>query len=166
MTRFEWLCLDGRIIRAALFAAIAWFSIPAGVARSQSSDFDDWQGFKPGSWCELRTTVEAMDPQGATVASKSTAIAQSRSRQPDNARRGSDDRARRKDFNACGTRALHPGRRNEQISLAEQPKVEIELGGEVQCRRMKAQLTGENETREAIRFRDAVHSPCAASRGV
>lgn len=159
-----------RLLVAAGSVGVLLLALPAAAAFGQTSDFDDWQGFKPGSWCEIRTTVETMDALGTTVAAKSTSITQTElaSIAKDSVtlrvNEGTIEYAGKRFPTPAATLVLRPygQQENEKATVAEQGKVEIELGGEKhQCRTVKVQLAGETGKREVVNvFRDAaVQSP-------
>jgi hypothetical protein len=159
----------GRFVRVTFFAAAAFLSILSDFARGQTVEFDDWQGFKEGSWCEIRTTVETIDKQGA-VDSRGTTTARmilgavTKDAVTLNVAEGTVEYAGKPFPTPASTLVLRQYGQSEsdEISVAEQPKVSFELGEKkFECRSIKAVLTGEKGNREVVTlFVDAsVNSP-------
>lgn len=158
-----------RLLLAACWTGAVLLVLPA-AGFGQTSDFDDWQGFKPGSWCEIRTTVETMDALGTAVAAKSTAITQTElvGAAKDSitlrVKEGTIEYAGKRFPTPAATLVLRPygQQENEKSSVAEQGKTDFDLGGQkIPCQTVKVQLSGENGKREVVNvFRDAaVHAP-------
>jgi hypothetical protein len=160
--------------RRAALQAIALlamlFAGPVATAFAQTSDFEDWQGFKAGSWSEVRTTVESMDSQGTSVASKSVSVTRTTLD-----RVGANSvtlRLQTMRIESNGTQVHAPAamlelrpygqQENEKLAHGQPEKAVIDVGGQrIEGNRLTAKLTSDHGSRDIVStFRDgALHAP-------
>jgi hypothetical protein len=164
------IALRLRAIAAVISSSVMLLAWPAASVFAQSSEFDDWQGFKPGSWSEVRTITEGIDPAGTSVASRSVSVTRKILVNVDKdsvtlrVEKWKVDPDGAETLSPAATLVLRPyGRQDDEKVVEGKPEaVEIEVGGQKFAgRSVKAQLSSENGSRDVLTtFRDeAVHAP-------
>lgn len=156
--------LGRRGLRDLILSAVACLLVFHAPVQAQTVEFDDWAGFKPGSWCELRTTTKTMNEQGDVVSeSVSTARYQLADFTGDvvklNIAKGTVEYEGKVFPTPAATLIVrqYGQAQADKIEIVEQPKEKLEVGiDKVECRSVKALLSGSDGSREVVTlFRDA-----------
>jgi hypothetical protein len=154
-----------RFACTTVVAVAAMLSFAPRLLVAQSHDFDDWQGFAPGSWCKIRTISETLDDKGAVVGTTTSTTSFKLERVEEDAvtvdvLEGTVEYAGKTFSTPAAKLVLRPFGRSEKekIDFDEQPTDakpdEAEQGDS--DRSVKAVITGDEGKREVTAvFRDA-----------